>query len=417
MSISATPAAHDAHVVIVGAGQAGATAAATLRQRGHRGRITMLGDEAVTPYQRPLLSKAYLKGDLPLDRLLMRPAAFWSDQSIEMRTGAKVTSIDTAGRCVVVDGGPLHYDLLILATGVSPRPLPQLPAGARNVMRLHTVEDSDRLRTALEKDSRLVIVGAGYVGLEVAASARARGAQVTVLEREPRVLARVASGSLSSWVAAKHRANGVDIRLNARIEQFRTESDRIRAVVLDDGSKIACDALLVGIGSVPNDGLARDAGIQCAAAGIEVDNACRTSAHGVYAIGDVTCRPVLGGYQPLMRLESIQSANEQARLMVEAVLGNAAPDLEVPWFWSDQYDAKIQIAGLVRPNDTVVVRESAGGRGVAYFHMRGMVVVAIEAVNAAPEFMVAKQLIKSQRAVDPMALADPALPMKTFTNV
>jgi len=416
MNTAALSANAGGHIVIVGAGQAGATAAATFRQRGHHGPITLVGDETVAPYQRPPLSKAYLKSDMALERILLRPESFWAAQNIRLLLGTVVTAIDTVNRTVKLGDGILSYDTLVLATGVSPRALPELPSAAENVVRLHSYRDSDRLRKFLKSDNRLLVIGGGYVGLEVAASARHFGVEVTVLEREARILARVASEALSRSIARIHATHGVDVCCNALIKNFLIESNRVSGVLLEDGTVINCDTLLVGIGSVANDQLARESGIRCSAAGIEVDANCRTSEPHVFAIGDVTCRPVAGFPGALLRLESIQSANEQVRMMVEAVMGQAQPEPEIPWFWSDQYDTKIQIAGLVRPGDTLVTRGNDADRNISFFHLRDGAVAAVEAVNSPADFMAAKHLIKSKRTMDVDALADTNTPIKTLVS-
>ena len=413
MDLSLGTLGSESSVVIVGAGHAGAGAAALLRQEGYEGRITLLGDEQSQPYQRPPLSKAYFKREVDFGRIQLKPESFWTSQNVDLRIGRPVTAIDPATRTLSIGAERLEYDRLILATGVSPRPLPQMPAGAGNIVRLHSVADSERLRDRIVPGHRLLIMGAGYVGLEVAASASLLGARVTVVEREVRVLSRSASHSLSTLVAEVHRAQGVDLRCGVSVEQFRYLSEsEVDAVTLSDGSIVECDTVLVGIGSLPNDSLARSAGIECLAAGIPVDACGRTSAPGIFAIGDVTCRRVPGFGVQLRRLESIQNANEQARQAVRALLGKAPAESEVPWFWSDEFDLKIQIAGLIAPGCQLVVRGDPESRKVAFFHVQDQRVLAVESVNAVPEFMLGKQLIKSGRQIDLAALACPDVPMK-----
>jgi 3-phenylpropionate/trans-cinnamate dioxygenase ferredoxin reductase component len=413
MELSPGTLGSDSNVAIVGAGHAGAGAAVLLRQEGYAGRITLIGDEPSQPYQRPPLSKAYLKGEAAFERIQLKPESFWSTQNIDLRTGVKVRSIDRLNQTLVVGAEQLKYDRLVLATGVSPRPLPHMSPGVGNVVRLHSVADSDRLRESIVPGHRILILGAGYIGLEVAASARMLGAHVTVVEREPRVLSRSASHSLSNLLADVHQAHGVDLRCGVSIEKFSLASaNRVDAVTLSDGSIVECDTVLVGIGSLPNDSLAREAGIECLPVGIPVDAAGRTSVPGIFAVGDVTCRQVVGFGEQMRRLESIQSANEQARQMVRALVGKPLADPEVPWFWSDEFDLKIQIAGLAEPGSQIVVRGDPELRKVAFFHVQEQRVRAVESVNAPPEFMFGKQLIKSGRRLDLEALANPDIPMK-----
>lgn len=395
------------HIVIIGAGHAGGTAAVLLRHFGHQGGITLIGEEPVAPYQRPPLSKAYLKGTVEPDSLKLRPDSFYADNRVNARFGVTVTAIRRDGKTVLLsDGETIPYDALILATGCRPRRLTLDGADPARMHVLRNLADAERLRTAIQPGARLAIVGGGYVGLEVAASAIEMGAHPTVLEREDRILARIASPPLSEFFHAHHRSRGVEILTGAQIQRFDSG-----ALHLADGREIPCDAVVAGIGADPCDELAREAGLTCER-GIVVDTEARTSDHSIFAIGDVTWRPMpLYGHR-MFRLESVPNALEQAKQAVSAILGRPAPAPEVPWFWSDQFGLKLQIAGVPFETDRLVPRGDQTAAKFALFHLRQGFVVAVEAVNSPPEFMAGKLLIERKTAIDPARLADPAVPMK-----
>jgi 3-phenylpropionate/trans-cinnamate dioxygenase ferredoxin reductase subunit len=394
-------------VLIIGAGHAGGSAAALLRQYGFEGQIVLVGTENAPPYQRPPLSKAWLKGEADLDALLLRPESFYAEQKIELRTGVTATAIDPAAKTVsFADGTVEPYDILILATGSVARKLPIPGADRPELIELRTLEDAERLKAALGPGKRLAVVGGGYVGLEAAASARKLGAEVVVIERMDRVLQRVASGTLSAFFTDHHRSHGVEIRTGAEVTDF--EDGGVR---LADGELIAADVILVGVGAMACDALPRTAGLTCEN-GVVVDEAARTSDPSIYAIGDMTHRPipVMGGR--VMRLESVPNALEQAKQATSAITGRPAPAPEVPWFWSDQYEVKLQIAGLPFDADRQLVRGDPAEGRFAVFHLSGDKVVCVEAVNAPPEFMAGRLLIGRATPVDPVKLADPAVSMK-----
>jgi 3-phenylpropionate/trans-cinnamate dioxygenase ferredoxin reductase subunit len=399
-------------IVIVGAGHAGGTAAALLRQYGWDEDITLIGEEPTAPYQRPPLSKAYLKGAVDAESLKLRPDDFYAEQGIALRTGVRVERIERETRSVrLSDGEPLAYDRLILATGSSLRRLEIPGAGLAGVHMLRGIEDADALKARLGPGRRIVIVGAGYVGLEVAASARALGAEVVVIEREARVLARVASPQLSALYEARHRGEGVTLLTRTGVSAILGGSDgQVSAVELGDGKRIDCDLVLVGVGANACQALAVDAGLECAQ-GVVVDEAAVTSDPTIYAIGDMTWRPMplYGGRR--FRLESVPNALEQAKQAVSAILGRPAPAPETPWFWSDQYDLKLQIAGVPFDADRIVTRGDGGGR-LAVFHLKGDRLLAAEAVNAPGEFMAARQLIARGTPIDALKLGDPERSMK-----
>ncbi|MES2862243.1 MAG: FAD-dependent oxidoreductase [Pseudomonadota bacterium] len=397
-------------VVIVGAGHAGGSAAALLRVSGFEGEIILMGEEPAAPYQRPPLSKAWLKGEADLDSLLLRPDAYYVEHNIVLRTGVTALSIDREGRTVAFSDGAVEtYDALILATGSKGRRLPIPGADRPELIELRTIADAERLKSELGAGKRLVIVGGGYVGLEAAASARALGAEVVLLERLDRVLKRVASEPLSTFFTDRHRAAGVDIRVGVEVSGFEDGGVRMA-----DGSLVEADAVLVGVGALANDGLARAAGLACddaGSGGIVVDEEARTSDPAIYAIGDVTVRPVpVHGLS--MRLESVPNALEQARQAAHAIVGRAQAAPEVPWFWSDQYEVKLQIAGLPQEGDRMIVRGDPAVGKFGVFHLCGDRIVCVEAVNAPPEFMAGKQLIQKRTPIDLAKLADTSVSMK-----
>ena len=398
-------------ILIIGAGHAGGTAAALLRQYGHEGPIVLAGEEPAPPYQRPPLSKAWLKGEADLEALLLRPVSFYAEQGIELRTGVTATAIDAAARTVrFADGTVEPYDVLILATGSSARKLALPGADRPDLLELRTLADAERLKAALGPGRRLAVVGGGYVGLEAAASARALGAEAVVIERMDRVLARVASATLSEFFTRYHRARGVEVLTSAEVTGFEAAGVR-----LADGTLVEADAVLVGVGALARDDLAASAGLACDN-GVRVDETARTSDAAIYAIGDVTRRPVPVHGGALHRLESVPNALEQAKQAAAAITGRPAPAPEVPWFWSDQYDVKLQIAGLPDDADRQVMRGDVAAGAFAVFHLSGDRVVCVEAVNAPAEFMAGRQLIGRRTPVDDARLSDPAVSMKAVAT-
>jgi 3-phenylpropionate/trans-cinnamate dioxygenase ferredoxin reductase subunit len=393
-------------VVIVGAGHAGGSAAALLRQYGWQGPVTLIGAEPTVPYQRPPLSKAWLKGEHQLADLLLRPATFYPDNRIELRLGCEVAAIDRTAACVELSSSEcVAYDHLILATGCHARPLPVPGNQLEGVVVLRTLADADRLRPLLRAGARIVIVGAGYIGLEVAASARLLGAEVVVIEREARVLPRVASEPLSEFFRLRHTAGGVRIITGAAVDAFEADRQRVAAVHLSSGEVITCDAVLVAIGAAPNEALASAAGLTCDN-GIGVDLAAHTADPAIYAIGDCTHRPV-PLYQRTCRLESVPNALEQAKQAAADLCRRPPPAPEVPWFWSDQYEVRLQIAGLPFDIAETVVRGEPGSPSFAIFHLaEDGAVQSVEAVNAPAEFMAGRTMIARRKRVVASKVAD-----------
>lgn len=400
-----------AHVVILGAGHAGGTAAALLRQYGHTGKITLVGEEPIPPYQRPPLSKAWLKGEADADSLALKPLEFYAEHDIDFRPNTRAVKIARADKVVTLEGGEtLSYDILILATGARAIKLPVEGADLAGLMELRTAADAEALKATVGPGKRLAVVGGGYIGLEVAASGRALGAEVVVIEREPRLLARVACEALSDFFRGYHEKNGVVFELGATVAGFEGKDGHVTGVKLQDGRVLPCDAAVIGVGATPNDEIAAEAGLDTAR-GIVVDLEARTSDPSVFAIGDVTHRP-MPIYDRMFRMESVPNALEQAKQAACAITGRPAPAGEVPWQWSDQYDLKLQIAGYAFDVDEVLLRGDPASGKFAVFHLKGDQIQSVEAINSPPEFMMGKQLIGNRKAVSKAKLSDPTVSMK-----
>ena len=406
---------HD-RIIIAGAGHAGGSAAAMLRQFGWKTGITLIGTEPLPPYQRPPLSKAWLKGEADADSLALRPLAFYRDADIELKLNTTVTKIDPAAHAVTCgDGEVMHYAHLILATGSRARRIPLPGIDLANVLELRTAADADRLKAIIGPGKKLAIVGGGYIGLEAAASARALGAEVTIIELAPRVLARVACEALSTFFQDFHRARGVAIELNAGVQALEGANGAVIGVRLADGRLIACDAALIGVGGVPNEELAKDAGLICDG-GIVVDLDARASDPDIYAIGDVTKRQ-LPLYDRTMRLESVPNALEQAKQAASAICGRPRPAAEVPWFWSDQYDLRLQIAGIPFDATEIVVRGDIAAGKFALFHLTSDgTVQAVEAVNASTEFMGGRRIVQRRKKLTAALIADLTVTMQELVS-
>jgi 3-phenylpropionate/trans-cinnamate dioxygenase ferredoxin reductase subunit len=404
----------DAQIVVIGAGHAGGTVAGLLRQGGFAGRIVMLGDELLPPYQRPPLSKAWLKGETDADSLVLRPAAFYQEAKIDLRMGVRVEALDRARRRIFLQGcESIPYDKAILATGARPVRLDVPGAELNGVLVLRTAKDADVLKASIGAGTRVAIVGGGYIGLEVAASVVALGGTALVLERAPRLLARSASAQVADFFRRTHEARGVAVRVDADIVGFREEGGHVCSVQLADGTIEPCDLAVIGVGVAPNIEIARTAGLDCER-GVTVDQYGRTSDAHVYAIGDCTYRPSIFGH--MVCLESVPSAIEQAKQVAAQITGRNPPAPEVPWNWSDQYDLKLQVAGLPFDIDQTVVRGESASGSFAVFHLMDGRVRQVEAINAPAEFMAGRQLIQQQTPIDAERLADRAIPMRAVAK-
>ena len=394
-------------VVIIGAGQAGAALAAKLRALGHKGAITMIGEEPVPPYQRPPLSKGYLLGEMELQRLYLRAPSFWDEQNVSLRLGAPVTKIDRTGKAVLVNGESIPYDQLALTTGSRPRRLPASVGGdLAGVYTVRTLADVDAMAPEFKSGRRLLIVGGGYVGLEAAAVGAKLGLKVTLIEMAPRILQRVAAPETSGYFRDVHTAHGVQILENAGLERL-TGDGRVFGAVLSDGRELPVDFVIVGVGVTPMTALAE-------AAGLNIDNGIRTDEFGrssdpnIWAAGDCTSFPHKGGR---IRLESVGNAIDQAEAVAGNMLGMGVTYETKPWFWSDQYDVKLQIAGLNTGYDRVVTRPGEGA-AVSFWYYSGDQLLAIDAMNDARGYMIGKRLIEMGKSPDPAVIADTATDLR-----
>ena len=398
-----------AHIVIIGAGQAGLMAAEALRSAGSAAAITLLGDEPHAPYHRPPLSKAWLAGEVDAAQLLMRAPELLARKQIELRTGCSVSAIDrTAQRVLLADGSSLPYTGLVLATGATPRRLSLPGAEAANVLTLRSRDDASAIAAGLARCQAeglpLVVIGGGFIGLEVAATARKKGVAVTVLEAAPRLLGRVLSPQLSDWYAALHRSHGVALELGAVIERLVVQDGQAQAVQLADGRELPCALVVLGVGVQPNDALARTAGL-AVDRGIVVDACGRTEDPRIVAAGDCAARRLSDGR--LLRLESVQNASEQGKSAVAALLGLERPFTASPWFWSDQYDRKLQMAGLSEGADQSVLRGKLDDGPFSVFQYRAGRLVAVDSVNAAKDHLTARKLLDAGVSPTPEQAADP----------
>lgn len=394
------------HVIVIGAGQAGSSCVAKLRNGGFDGQVTLIGAESVPPYQRPPLSKGYLLGEMTLERMFLRPESFYSDNNIDLRMGVQVEAIDPVAQTVTVPGDVLHYDQLVLATGSDPRRLPAAIGGTLDgVCTVRDLMDVDSMAPRFTAGSRVLIVGGGYIGLEAAAVASKLGLQVTLVEMADRILQRVASPETSDYFRELHSGHGVDIREGVGLDRLLGEG-AVRGARLTDGSELEVDFVIVGVGIAPASALAE-------AAGVVMDNGIKVDAHGrtsdphIWAAGDCASFPYRGNR---IRLESVPNAIDQAEVVAENIMGADKEYVAKPWFWSDQYDVKLQIAGLNVGYDRVVTRNS--GTAVSFWYYLGDQLLAVDAANDPRAYMIGKRLIEAGKTADPAIVADPDADLK-----
>ena len=402
-------------VAIVGAGHGGAQAAIMLRQLKFEGKVALIGDEPEPPYERPPLSKEYLAGDKPFERLLIRPAAFWPERGIDLRLGRRVATVDPAARRLrFADGAELGFGSLVWAAGGTPR---RLTCGGHDLAGVHTVRsraDVDAMIGELDGARRAVVIGGGYIGLEAAAVLRKLGVEVVVLEALDRVLARVAGAPLSRFYEAEHRARGVDLRLGVTVECIEGDA-RVAGVRLASGELVPADMVVVGIGIVPHVEALAAAGAEVGN-GVHVDEFCRTSLPGVFAIGDCAAHANAFAGGARIRLESVQNANDQANTAVRAILGDPQPYRATPWFWSNQYDLKLQTVGLSTGHDETVVRGDPATRSFSVVYLKAGRVIALDCVNSVKDYVGGRKLVEGGARVLAADLADMSRPLKELAG-
>ena len=403
-----------ADIVIVGTGHGAAQTAIALRQRGHEERIVMIGRDSAPPYERPPLSKEYLAGDKPFERILIRPEAFWADKGVELRLGSPVTAIDAMRHEVTLgDGSTLSYRKLIWSAGGDPRRLPIPGAANKGVYYVRDKRDADAMMEALEAGAkRAVVIGGGYIGLEAAAVLRKLDCEVTLIETLDRVLARVAGETLSRFYEDEHRRQGVDVRLSTGVTKVIGEDGRVTGVELDTGEQIECDMVIVGIGIVPAIAPLIAAGA-AGSNGVDVDFICRTTLDDVYAIGDCAAHANPYAENAVIRLESVQNANDMANTVARAIMGEKEPYEALPWFWSNQYDLKLQTAGLNLGYDEALTRGDPESRKFTVVYMKEGKPIAFDCVGTMKDYVQGRKLLESQPdRIDPALLADPDVPLK-----
>jgi len=397
-------------VVIAGAGHAAGQAAATLRQKKFAGEIVLLGEEPYFPYQRPPLSKKFLAGELPAERLHFKPESFYSDSDIEVRLNTRVEEIKRSDRLLILtDGESIAYDKLILATGARVRRLTLPGSRLAAIHYLRSISDVNGIRKDMATGRRMVVIGAGYIGLEVAAVACQLGLDVSVVEMEERVMSRVVSKPVSAFYEKEHREHGVNLLLSTGIGGFSGQS-RVHAVDLANGEQLPADLVLIGIGIEPNVELAAAAGLEIDN-GIVVNDRCRTADDNIYAIGDCTSHPndIIGRS---IRLESVHNALEQAKTAAMNICGEDLTYHQVPWFWSDQYDIKLQIAGLSQGYDDIVLRGDPRSRSFSCLYLQRGSLIAVDAINCPKDFVQAKSLIASHAVLNRELLASAEIALK-----
>lgn len=400
-------------VLVIGASHGGTAVAASLRQQGFHGQLTLVGSEASLPYNRPPLSKTYLSEKQSSEQILLRPESFYARNKIDLCLNTQVTDINLAQKKAQLStGDTLSWDELVFATGSRVRKLAAPGAELDNVFYLRTLEDANFIRKAMDKCQSAVIVGGGYIGLEIASSLRKAGKAVTVLEMEKRILQRVTSEPMSRFYQQVHVDQGVVIHTEKMLAELTGENGQVKYAVCTDGTRLPTDMVIVGIGVLPVIDLPEEAGIDCDN-GILVDEHCQTSAPSVWAIGDCSNQPNKM-YDKRLRLESVPNAMEQARVVASNLIGRKAVHQSVPWFWSDQYDLKLQMAGFSTDADSEVVRGSEQSRSFARFYWKKGRLMGVDAVNRPQEFVLCRKLLQSGTTVDPDKLGDPTVDLKSL---
>jgi 3-phenylpropionate/trans-cinnamate dioxygenase ferredoxin reductase component len=400
------------NVIIVGGGHGGAQAAIALRQNGFAGAVTIIGRETEPPYERPPLSKDYMAGEKEFDRLYIRPRAFWAEKQIELLLGRTVLAVDPGAKCVTLDDGTTRgYDALIWAAGGDPRTLSCPGADLAGVHAVRNRADVDAIMVALPSVTQVAVIGGGYIGLEAAAVLTKLGKEVVLLEALPRVLARVAGPELSEFYAKEHRAHGVDLRTDSTVAALEGEGGKLTGIRLADGGLINAQLAIVGIGIVPAVEPLIAAGAQ-GGNGVEVDQYCRTSLPDIYAIGDCAAHANDFADGAVIRLESVQNANDQATVAAKAICGDPQPYRATPWFWSNQYDLKLQTVGLSTGHDATVLRGDPATRSFSVIYLKAGRVIALDCVNMVKDYVQGRKLVEARAMIDPDLLADSATPLK-----
>ena len=398
------------HVVVIGAGQAGSSLVVKLRTDGFDGDITLIGSESVPPYQRPPLSKKYLLGDMALERLFLKPEAFYGENGIDLRTGQPVTNVDAVAKTVEVGDEVLNYENLVFATGSSPRYLPAAIGGQlKGVHVVRGLSDVDAMAPEFTEDRHVLIIGGGYIGLEAAAVAASKGLKVTLVEMAERILQRVACPQTSDYFRALHRAKGVEILEGVGLDRLIGE-DRVIGAKLTDGTERKIDFAIVGVGIVPEVSLAEAAGVGIEN-GIRADAMGRTSLQGIWAAGDCASFPFQGRR---IRLESVPNAIDQAEIVAANIMGADKEYIAKPWFWSDQFDVKLQIAGLNTGYDTVITRTGDKEGMVSFWYFRGDQLLAVDAMNDPRGYMIGKRIIEAGKTVSKDAVGNPETDLKSL---
>ena len=402
-----------ADVVIVGAGHGGAQVALALRTNGFEGSILMIGRESEPPYERPPLSKEYLARDKEFERLYIRPPQFWVDKNVTLRLGTEVTAVDAAAHQVTLDdGSAVTYGKLIWAAGGDPRKLSCAGADLAGVHAVRTRADVDRLMGELDAGAKkVVVIGGGYIGLEAAAVLTKLGCSVTLLEALPRILARVAGPEISAFYEADHRAHGVDLRTNVAVDSLVGEAGKVTGVKLADGSVLPAEVVIVGIGIIPSVAPLIAAGAE-GGNGVNVDDQCRTTLPDVYAIGDCAAFACAYAEGAVMRVESVQNANDMGTCVAKAICGDAQPYHAFPWFWSNQYDLKLQTAGLSVGYDQTVLRGDPATRAFSVLYLKAGRLIALDCVNVVKDYVQGRKLVEAGAVIDPAKLADTTVPLK-----